>query len=100
MPRRPAQQAICRNSEAFSSRCPLSVRLDRVEMTVVRAGILIPAARVSVANTTLIKPLPKILLLNLSKRAKCLRGGRRCLLKVLLFDRSVLLLGFAVKNRQ
>ena len=56
MPRRPARPAICKNSEALSKRCPLSVRLDKVEITVVRAGILIPAAKVSVANTTLINP--------------------------------------------
>jgi hypothetical protein len=49
-PRRPARPAICKNSEGFSSRCPLSVRLERVEITVVAAGILIPAAKVSVSK--------------------------------------------------
>ena len=51
-PLRPALPAICNSSLWYRAECDVSRRRDRVEMTVVRAGMLIPAARVSVANTT------------------------------------------------
>ena len=40
----------------MSAACCPSRRRDRDESRVVLAGMLMPAARVSVANTTLIKP--------------------------------------------
>ena len=52
----PARPAICSSSLCSRAEWAISRRRERVEMTVVRAGMLIPAARVSVANTTLSKP--------------------------------------------
>ncbi|KAA6419057.1 MAG: hypothetical protein FRX49_11020 [Trebouxia sp. A1-2] len=50
---------------------PVSRRRDRVEMTVVRAGMLIPAARVSVANTTFNRPCWK------QRSTKAFQAGRQ-----------------------
>ena len=56
IPRLPARPDICRNSLGVRVRCPVSVRLLIELITVERAGMLIPAARVSVAKTTFINP--------------------------------------------
>ncbi|MNL38993.1 hypothetical protein D3C87_1612450 [compost metagenome] len=71
MPRRPARPIICWNSETVSTRWPSSVRLMTLESTTVRAGMLMPAARVSVANTTLMSARWK------RRSIRYLRGGRR-----------------------
>ena len=55
-PLRPARPAICSISLCSRAEWSTSRLRDRVEMMVVRAGMLIPAARVSVANTTFNNP--------------------------------------------
>mmetsp|Transcript_33785 Transcript_33785/g.79072 ORF Transcript_33785/g.79072 Transcript_33785/m.79072 type:complete len:302 (-) Transcript_33785:446-1351(-) len=55
IPRRPARPAICQNSSARRGRCPgrsPSLGLSSWEKTTVRAGMLTPTARVSVAKTS------------------------------------------------
>lgn len=55
-PRRPARPAIWNNSLCVRATVPRSPRrLESWEITVVRAGILIPADSVSVAKTILIR---------------------------------------------
>ena len=55
-PRRPALPAICMNSFEVSIRGPESSRLDKHDSTLDRAGMLTPAASVSVAKTTFRRP--------------------------------------------
>ena len=55
-PLRPARPAICSSSLWVRVEGPSSRRRDTVESTVLRAGMLIPAARVSVANTSFSRP--------------------------------------------
>ena len=56
-PRLPARPAIC-SSSLWSRRAWPTLRLrDRLDMTVVRAGMLMPAANVSVANTSFNAPV-------------------------------------------
>lgn len=43
---------ICNSCEGLSLTMPVSMRLERVVMTVALAGMFTPAASVSVANTT------------------------------------------------
>ena len=54
IPRRPARPAICNMLCVSSNSIPRSPRFAMLQMTVVRAGMLMPAARVSVAKTTFI----------------------------------------------
>ena len=56
LPRRPARPAIWSKEEAASGATPKSPRFDIVVIAVQRAGMLIPAASVSVANTALRRP--------------------------------------------
>jgi hypothetical protein len=55
-PRRPARPHIWLNSLEVSMRGPLSPRLDSADITEHLAGMLTPAASVSVANTILSRP--------------------------------------------
>ena len=55
-PLRPARPAICSSSLWVSAAMPRSRRRDSALITVDRAGMLMPAASVSVANTTFSTP--------------------------------------------
>jgi hypothetical protein len=55
-PRRPARPAICSSWLCCNSAWPAPRRRESVEITVVRAGMLMPAASVSVANTNFSRP--------------------------------------------
>ncbi len=69
IPRRPARPAICWNSFGISTRRRRPSHLLIRPITTVRAGMLTPSARVSVAKTTCINPRPK------STSTSCLRIG-------------------------
>ena len=56
MPRRPARPVSWVNSPAVITSCRSPVNLVMLSMTTVRAGMLMPSERVSVANTTLTRP--------------------------------------------
>ena len=56
MPRRPARPVSCVYSPAVSSACDSPLNLTSRSSTTVRAGMLIPSARVSVANTARTSP--------------------------------------------
>ena len=56
MPRRPARPVSWVYSPGVSGRCCSPLNLTSRSSTTVRAGMLIPKASVSVANTALIKP--------------------------------------------
>ncbi|MEZ5203895.1 MAG: hypothetical protein R2701_05825 [Acidimicrobiales bacterium] len=59
MPRRPARPVSWVYWEGVSSSWCSPVNFDSVSITTDRAGMLIPSASVSVANTTLINPSTK-----------------------------------------
>ena len=56
MPRRPARPVSCVYSPGVMSTCASPFHFDSFSSTTVRAGMLMPRASVSVANTTLIRP--------------------------------------------
>ena len=56
MPRRPARPVSWVYSPGVSSACVSPFHLSSFSMTTVRAGMLIPRASVSVANTTRTRP--------------------------------------------
>ncbi|CAB4821472.1 unannotated protein [freshwater metagenome] len=56
IPRRPARPVNCVYSPGVIGTCASPLNLTNFSKTTVRAGILIPSARVSVAKTALTKP--------------------------------------------
>ncbi len=59
MPRRPARPVSCWYSPEVSAEVSAPRNLANRSTTTVRAGMLIPRARVSVANTTFNRPCEK-----------------------------------------
>ena len=57
IPRRPARPVSCVYSPGEIATCPSPFHLLNFSSTTVRAGILIPSAKVSVAKTALTSPL-------------------------------------------
>ena len=56
MPRRPARPVSWVYSPGVTSACVSPFHFDSLSITTERAGMLMPSARVSVANTTLTNP--------------------------------------------
>ncbi len=56
MPRRPARPVSCVYSPGVSGMCCSPLNFTSRSSTTVRAGMLMPSARVSVANTALTRP--------------------------------------------
>ncbi len=59
MPRRPARPVSCVYSPGVRNSWRSPVNFDSFSMTTERAGMLMPSARVSVANTTFTSPSAK-----------------------------------------
>ncbi len=59
MPRRPARPVSCVYSPGVRNSWRSPVNFDSFSMTTERAGMLMPRARVSVANTTFTRPAAK-----------------------------------------
>ena len=59
MPRRPARPVSCVYSPGVRNSCRSPVNLESFSITTDRAGMLMPSASVSVANTILTRPAAK-----------------------------------------